>query len=65
MSEAERERLEDELAEWRRQLAECQAQLAGVAEGGRKYEKAREYWRRRIQQVRAQITQIEAKLKAQ
>ena len=65
MSEAERKRLQQELAEWKRQLADCQAQLAGVAEGGRKYEKAREYWRRRIHQARAQITQIEAKVKAQ
>ena len=66
MSEAERQRLEEELAEWRRQLEECRTQLAGLTEqGGTKYQKARTYWRRRIQQARAQITQIEAKLKAQ
>jgi len=64
MSEAERQRLEEELAEWRRQLEECRAQLAGLTEqGGTKYQKARTYWRRRIQQAREQITQIEAKLK--
>ena len=36
-----------------------------MAERGRKYEKAREYWKRRIHHARAQITQIEAKVKAQ
>ena len=64
LTEAERKRLEDELGEWRKQLAECEAQLTGVAESGRNYEKARAYWKRRIQQAQAQITQIEAKLKA-
>ena len=65
MIDAERERLEEELAEWKRHLAECQVQLAGVAEGETKYQRARDYWNRRIQQAHEHITQIEAKLTAE
>ncbi len=65
MTDAERRRLEEELGSLKNQLAEFQTQLAGVAQGGARYQRAREYWKGRIQQAQKQITQIEAKLKAE
>ncbi len=49
----------------KKQLAEFQAQLEGVAQGNAKYRRAREYWKGRIRQAQKQITQIEARLKAE
>jgi hypothetical protein len=49
----------------KKQLPEFQAQVVSVAQGGAKYQRAREYWKGRIQQAQKQITQIEAKLKAE
>ncbi len=65
MADAERKKLENELRELKKQLADFQAQLAGVAQGDAKYQRAREYWNGRIQQAQKQITQIEAKLEAE
>ena len=65
MTDAERKKLEEELGGLKKQLAEFQAQLAGVAQGGATYQRAREYWKGRIQQAQKQITQIEAKLKTE
>lgn len=65
MTDAERKKLENELGELKKQLAEFQAQVVSVAQGGAKYQRAREYWKGRIQQAQKQITQIEAKLKAE
>ncbi len=65
MTDAERKKLENELGELKKQLAEFQAQVVGVAQGGAKYQRAREYWKGRIQQAQKQITQIEAKLEAE
>lgn len=65
MTDAERKKLEEELEGLKKQQAELQAQLGGVAQGGAKYQRAREYWKGRIQQAQKQITQIGAKLKAE
>ena len=66
MTDAERKKLENELGELKKQLPEFQAQVVSVAQGGAKYQRAREYWKGRIQQqAQKQITQIEAKLKAE
>ncbi len=65
MSDAERKKLENELGELKKQLAEFKAKVAGVAPGGAKFQGTREYWKGRIQQAQRQITQIEAKLKAE
>jgi predicted nucleic acid-binding Zn-ribbon protein len=65
VTDAERKKLENELGELKKQLPEFQAQVVSVAQGGAKYQRAREYWKGRIQQAQKQITQIEAKLKAE
>jgi predicted nucleic acid-binding Zn-ribbon protein len=65
MTGAERKKLEEELRGLKKQRAEFQAQLAGVAQEGAKYQRAREYWKRHIQQAQKQITEIEATLKAE
>jgi predicted nucleic acid-binding Zn-ribbon protein len=65
VTDAERKKLENELGELKKQLPEFQAQGVSVAQGGAKYQRAREYWKGRIQQAQKQITQIEAKLKAE
>jgi predicted nucleic acid-binding Zn-ribbon protein len=65
MTGAERKKLEEELGGLKKQRAEFQAQLAGVAQEGAKYQRAREYWKGRIQQAQKQITEIEANLKAE
>jgi hypothetical protein len=39
--------------------------VSGCTQGAPKYQRVREYWKRRIQQVQKQITQIEAKLKTE
>jgi predicted nucleic acid-binding Zn-ribbon protein len=65
VTDAERKKLENELGELKKQPPEFQAQVVSVAQGGAKYQRAREYWKGRIQQAQKQITQIEAKLKAE
>jgi hypothetical protein len=65
MANAERKMVEEEVVRWKKQLAECQAQLEGVAQGNAKYQRAREYWNGRIRQAQQQIAQIEAKLTAE
>jgi transcription elongation GreA/GreB family factor len=64
VTDAERKKLENELGELKKQLPEFQAQVVSVAQGGAKYQ-SEEYWKGRIQQAQKQITQIEAKLKAE
>lgn len=64
LTDAERKRLQEELAGLQRQLAEFQAQLEGVPEGGAQYQKARDYWNGRIEQAQDQISRIETRLRA-
>lgn len=40
MTDAERKKLENELGELKKQLAEFQAQVVGVAQGGAKYQRS-------------------------
>ncbi len=65
MTGATRSELEQKLATVRQELADCRAQLSGITERGTLYQRAREYWERRIQRALQQITEIEAKLKPQ
>ena len=65
MTDATRKKLEARLAAAKQELSECRAQLAGITEPGTLYQRAREYWKRRIQRALQQITQIEAELKAE
>ena len=64
LTDAERKRLQEELAGVQRQLAELQAQLGEIAEGGAQYQKARDYWNGRIEQAQDQISRIETRLRA-
>jgi chromosome segregation ATPase len=64
MTDAERKRLQEELATLQKQRAELQAQLEGMPEGGAKYQKARDYWKGRIEQAQDQISRIETRLRA-
>jgi chromosome segregation ATPase len=64
MTDAERKRLQEELAALRKQRAEFQAQLEGIPEGGAKYQKARDYWKGRIEQAQNQISRIQTRLGA-
>ena len=54
MADAERKKLDEELGERKRQLAEFRAQREGVAQGHARHLRTREYWKGRIQQVQAQ-----------
>ncbi len=65
MTDATRKQLEETLARVRQELADCGAQLWGITERGPLYQRAREYWERRIKRTLQQITEIEAKLKAE
>ena len=64
MTDAERKRLQEELAGLQRQRAELQAQLGDMPEGGAQYQKARDYWKGRIEQAQDQISRIETRLRA-
>jgi chromosome segregation ATPase len=64
MTDAERKRLQEELATLQKQRAELQAQLEGMPEGGAKYQKARDYWKGRIEQAQNQISRIQTRLGA-
>jgi len=64
MTDAERKRLEEELASLQKQRAEFQAQLEGTPAGGAKYRKARDYWKERIEQAQNQISRIQTRLGA-
>jgi chromosome segregation ATPase len=64
MTDAERKRLQEELAGGQRHLAEFQAQLQDTPEGGAQYQKARDYWKGRIEQAQDQISRIETSLRA-
>lgn len=55
MTDAERKRLQEDLAGVQRQREELQAQLGGMPEGGAQYQKARDYWKGRIEQAQDQI----------
>lgn len=65
MTDAARKILEAKLAAAKQELSECRAQLAGITERGTLYQRAREYWERRIQRALQQITEIEAELKTE
>ena len=64
LTDAERKRLQEELAGLQRQLAELKAQLGDIPEGGAQYQKARDYWKGRIEQAQDQISRIETRLGA-
>jgi chromosome segregation ATPase len=64
MIDAERKRLQEELAGVQRQRAEFQAQLEDTPEDGAQYQKARDYWNGRIEQAQDQISRIETSLRA-
>ena len=64
MTDAERERLQEELTSLQKQREAFQAQLEGIPEGGAKYQKARDYWKGRIEQAQNQISRIQTRLGA-
>jgi chromosome segregation ATPase len=64
LTDAERKRLQEELLGLQRQFAEFQAQLGDTPEGGAQYQKARDYWKGRIEQAQDQISRIETRLRA-
>ena len=64
MTEAERKKLEAELAGKRGQLAQLEGVLGGTPHGGAAYQTTRGNMMGRIKQVRREIASVEEKLAA-
>jgi hypothetical protein len=64
MTEAERKKLEADLAGRKRFLVDLEAKLTGTPQGSAAYQQTRENFEGRIKQVRREIAYMEAKLAA-
>jgi chromosome segregation ATPase len=64
MIEAERKKLEEELARKKKSLADLEAQLTGAPQGGAQNMQTRENFKGRIKQIRRDIAHVQEKLAA-